>query len=211
MSDDTTPKPTVFVVDDDQAVRDSLRWLLESVGHGVETFESAHEFLDSYDPNRPGCLVLDVRIPGMSGLELQETLAARAMAIPIIMITGHGDISMAVQAMKDGALDFIEKPFNDQLLLDRVQYALNEDARRRRDRAEKEVLLERVAQLTPRELEVMREVVAGHPNKVVAHTLGISVKTVEIHRARAMEKMQAGSLPELVAMCIACGLHQGKP
>lgn len=204
-------EPTVFVVDDDQAVRDSLRWLLESVGHPVESFSSALEFLASYQPEQPGCLVLDVRMPGMSGLELQEALANRHFCIPILIITGHGDISMAVQAMKDGALDFIEKPFNDQLLLDRVQNAIVQDARWRQERNEKSELKERLDQLTPREKEVLQEVVAGKPNKVVAHTLGISVKTVEIHRARAMEKMQANSLPQLVAMCIACDLHKGKP
>ncbi len=202
---------TVYVVDDDQAVRDSLRWLLESVGHRVRTLASAADFLETCGPDDPGCLILDIRMPGMSGLELQEALAARGIELPIIVITGHGDVAVAVQAMKGGALDFLEKPFNDQVLLDRVQSALTRDAQRRRERAERAALEARLAQLTPREREVLEQVVAGHPNKVVAHNLGISVKTVEIHRARAMEKMQAQSLPDLVAMCISLGVTQGKP
>jgi RNA polymerase sigma factor (sigma-70 family) len=206
-----TPGYAIFVVDDDKAVRDSLRWLLESVGHPVETYDSAREFLTAYNTNRSGCLVVDVRMPGMSGLELQELLASREISIPIIIITGHGDVPMAVQAMKAGAVDFIEKPFNDQVLLDRIQFCLLEETKQRQDKENKAQLIERIEQLTPREREVLEGVVAGKLNKVIADELGISIKTVEIHRSRVMEKMSAGSLAELVAMCIQAGIYKGKP
>jgi two-component system response regulator FixJ len=202
---------TVFVVDDDQAVRESLRWLLESVGHSVETYESASAFLADHDGSRNGCLVLDVRMPGMSGLELQESLNGLSSTLPILIITGHGDVPMAVQAMKAGAMEFIEKPFNDQILLDRIQACLTHAASQRRDQENRSDILQRIARLTPREKQVMEAVVAGKPNKIVADDLSISIKTVEIHRARAMDKMQAKSLAELVALCIEAGVHTGKP
>ncbi|MEJ2344052.1 MAG: response regulator FixJ [Gammaproteobacteria bacterium] len=202
---------TIFVVDDDQAVRESLRWLLESVGHQVQTYPSATAFLNAYEPGRSGCLLLDVRMPGMSGLELQEVLNQRQVDIPVIIITGHGDVPMAVQAMKAGAMEFIEKPFNDQILIDRVQACLDRaTARYQRQQARSEIL-QRASRLTPREREVLDAVVSGKPNKIIADDLSISIKTVEIHRARSMEKMQAGSLAELVSMCIEAGIHEGKP
>lgn len=204
-------EPTIYVVDDDQAVRDSLRWLLESVNHNVKTFSSANDFLTTYESDRPGCLLLDVRMPGMSGLELQGFLKKRNVKIPIIIITGHGDVPMAVRAMQAGAYDFLTKPFNDQELLDRIQYCISQDTRHRQEWKENEVLKERVGQLTPREKEVLEGVVMGKANKVIASELGISIKTVEIHRARGMEKMDAGSVAELVAICIRCGLYKGKP
>jgi RNA polymerase sigma factor (sigma-70 family) len=193
---------TVFIVDDDQGIRSSLKWLIESVGLGVESFESADGFLGSYYPGRAGCLLLDVRMPGMSGLELQEYLTTNDIDIPVIIITGHGDVPMAVRAMKSGAVDFIEKPFNDELLLDAIRNALNLDDQRREQQSSRAAIVSRLAQLTPREHEVMEMVTSGKSNKEIANTLGVSSKTVEAHRARVMEKMQAGSLAELVRMAV---------
>ncbi|MEJ2576139.1 MAG: response regulator FixJ [Gammaproteobacteria bacterium] len=197
------PQATVFVVDDDQAMRSSLQWLIESVGLSVESFASADEFLRSYSPGRDGCLLLDVRMPGMSGLELQDYLNQHQIEIPVIIITGHGDVHMAVRAMKSGAVDFIEKPFNDEMLLDAIRNALTLDDRRREQRSAKAAIAERLEQLTPREYEVMEMVTSGKSNKEIANVLGVSAKTVEAHRARVMEKMQAGSLAELVRMAIS--------
>jgi FixJ family two-component response regulator len=192
----------VFVVDDDDAVRDSLALLMKSVGLAVETYPSARDFLDHFDPERIGCLVLDVRMPGMSGIELQERLAKRNATLPIIFVTGHGDVPMAVHALRAGAVDFIQKPFSDQALLDRIQQSLEEHARRRGEDVKKAAIRERIAGLTPREREVMSMVIEGKANKVIAIDLGVSERTVEIHRARVMEKMQASSLPDLVRMVL---------
>lgn len=189
---------SVYVVDDDPAMRDSLRWLLESVDFQVNVFESATSFLEEYKGERPACLVLDVRMPGMSGLDLQDELVRRGITIPMIMISAHGDVPVAVRALKTGAIDFIEKPFSDQLLLDRVRQALQNDQQTSETDEVKEAIRERRDTLTPREKEVMELVVAGNPNKAVAAHLGLSQKTVEIHRARVMSKMSAGSLAELV-------------
>ena len=194
--------PTVFVVDDDAPVRDGLRLLLRSVGHRVETFGSAQEFLDAYADDRPGCLVLDVRMPGMSGLDLQEQLNERRAILPIIFITGHGDVPMAVEAMQCGAFDFLQKPFRDQDLLDRVQRAMVRDGESRGRLAARAQIRSRLATLTPRELEVMELVTSGKANKVVGADLGVSQRTVEIHRAHVMEKMGANSLAELVRMVL---------
>lgn len=195
-----TAEPTVFVVDDDEAMRNSLQWLIESAGLAVKTYDSADAFLADYYPGRAGCLVLDVRMPGMSGLELQSYLAREGFRIPVILITGHGDIAMAVRAMKAGALDFIEKPFHDEDLLRSIRQALNHDQRMRADRLIKAEIARRLAELTPREHEVMLLVTEGKSNKEIAALLGVSIKTVEAHRARVMEKMQADSLAELVRM-----------
>jgi two-component system, LuxR family, response regulator FixJ len=195
-------EPTVFIVDDDQAVARSLRWLIETVRLGVETFASAQAFLDDYDLSKPGCLVLDVRMPGISGLELQERLAARRINVPIIFITGHGDVQMAVRALQAGAFDFVEKPFNDQDLLDRIQKALAFDAERRGKEAQRAQLQALFASLTPREREVLALVVEGMSNKAIANTLGLSAKTVEVHRAKVMEKMHARSISDLVKMAM---------
>lgn len=192
----------VFVVDDDAAVCDSLRFLIESVGLQVRTFSSADEFLAAYTPDQPGCLVLDIRMPGMSGLELQEQLAKRGYTLPVIIITAHGDVPSAVRAMHAGAVDFMSKPFNDQSLLDRVHQALAKDARTRRDEAVRAAIAAKVALLTPREREVMDLVVSGMSNKGIAAQLQLSAKTVETHRARVMEKMEAGSVAELVRMVL---------
>lgn len=199
-------KQTVFVVDDDAAVRDSLSWLIKSVGLNVETFGSAQEFLNACTPNRAGCLVLDVRMPGMSGLDLQEKLAGQRIFLPVIIITGHGDVPMAVRTVKSGAFDFIEKPFNDQVLLDRIQQALEKDAEQRIHQAEHDEISRRINKLTPREKEVMDMVVGGNPNKIIASELGISCRTVEIHRGRVMEKMQANSLSDLMRIGLMSGL-----
>lgn len=195
-------KGSVFVVDDDEAMRNSLRWLIESSELHVETFDSAQAFLDGYYPGRSGCLLLDVRMPGMSGLELQEQLRNQQIGIPVIIITGHGDVSMAVKAMKSGALDFIEKPFNEETLLDSIQRALEADAEQRENRATKAEIAARMAHLTKREHEVMEMVTSGKSNKEIAADLEVSAKTVEAHRARVMEKMEARSLAELVRMSI---------
>lgn len=195
-------EPTVFIVDDDLAVARSLHWLIDTVRLRVETFSSAQAFLDGFDASKPGCLVLDVRMPGMSGLDLQERLAAQRINIPIIFITGHGDVQMAVRAVQAGAFDFVEKPFNDQDLLDRIQKAIACDAGRRDREAQQTGLKALFASLTPRENEVMEMVVAGMSNKAVANVLGLSAKTVEVHRAKVMEKMRARSVSDLVKMAM---------
>ncbi len=192
--------PTVFVVDDDPAIRESLRWLIESVGLNVKIFTTAQEFLGEYDPSNPGCLVLDIRMPGMSGLDLQNELATRHINIPILIITGHAEVPVAVRAMKAGALDFIEKPFSDQLLLDRIRRAIEKDGEVRRAHSQHAEVAARLAQLTPREREVMDLVIAGKANKVIASELGLSPKTVEVHRAHVMKKMQVDSLADLVRL-----------
>ena len=191
---------TVFVIDDDQAVRESLHWLLESVGHRVCGYSSAREFLNVYDGTTPGCLVLDVRIPGMSGLELQNHLLERDWCLPVIIVTGHGDVPMAVRAMKAGAIDFLQKPYNDQALLDRIQLALELCRQRRHSHRELARIQANYRQLTPREREVAAHVVAGKANKVIAIKLGLSPKTIEVHRANVMFKMQTHSLSQLVQM-----------
>ncbi|HEV2285269.1 MAG TPA: response regulator transcription factor [Steroidobacteraceae bacterium] len=192
--------PTVFVVDDDEGVRNSLRFLLKSVGLPTRALGSAGEFLESYKPSQPGCLVLDVRMPGMSGLELQQQLNLRGAVIPVIFITGHGDIPMAVEAMQQGAFDFLQKPFRDQDLIDRIQRALERDARSRAALDEHARIRERLDSLTPREREVLALMTRGKPNKIMAAELGVSQRTVEIHRARVMEKSGAASLAQLVRM-----------
>lgn len=196
-------KGTVFVVDDDQAIRKSLDLLLSSVGMEVESFASTTEFLDAYDPARPGCLLLDIRMPETSGLALQEQLQDLDCILPIIFITGHADVSLAVRAMHAGAYDFIEKPFNDQDLIDRTQAALEHDATNRQQVTEIREIHSRLEKLTAREREVLEHVANGEANKVVAINLGISERTVEIHRARVMEKMQARSLAQLIRMWLS--------
>lgn len=192
--------PTVFVVDDDEGVRNSLRFLLKSVGLTTRALASASEFLEVYKHNQPGCLVLDVRMPGMSGIELQQQLNLRGATIPVIFITGHGDIPMAVEAMQHGAFDFLQKPFRDQDLIDRIQRALERDTRNRGALAQHTRIRERLESLTPREREVLTLMTRGKPNKVMAAELGVSQRTVEIHRARVMEKSGADSLAHLVRM-----------
>jgi FixJ family two-component response regulator len=194
---------SVFVVDDDDAVRNSLRLLLKSVGLPTVAFASAGEYLVSWHPAQPGCLVLDVRMPGMSGLELQEELNRRGAIIPVIFISGHGDIPMAVEAIQHGAFDFLQKPFRDQDLIDRVQRALAADQANRQSLAQRDLLRQRYDSLTPREQEVMALVTKGKANKVMAGDLDISQRTVEIHRARVMEKMGAQSLAQLARKVVS--------
>jgi two-component system, LuxR family, response regulator FixJ len=196
------PAPTIFVVDDDEGVRNSIRFLLKSVGLATKTLPSAGEFLETYKPRQPGCLVLDVRMPGMSGLELQQQLNLRGAIIPVIFITGHGDIPMAVEAMQHGAFDFLQKPFRDQDLIDRIQRALERDSHNRGALAQHDRIRTRFESLTPREREVLSLMTSGKPNKVMAGELGVSQRTVEIHRARVMEKTGAGSLAQLVRMAM---------
>ncbi|MDA8110413.1 MAG: response regulator [Betaproteobacteria bacterium] len=191
-------QPTVFIVDDETVVADSLRWLIEPVGLKVETFASAAQFLASYRAGRPGCLVLDVRMPAMSGLTLQEELIARGIALPIIFITGHGGVQTAVRALQKGAIDFVEKPFDDQRMLDLVQRAIALDVERRREVAAHADAAARYASLSAREREVLDQLIEGRTNKEIARVLGLSAKTVETYRANVMAKMAAATLPHLV-------------
>ena len=195
--------PTVFIVDDDPAIRFAMQALMDSVNIQHEIFGSADEFLATVPEQRPGCLVLDIRMPGLGGLELQQELIEHENTLPIIFITGHGDVPMAVEAMQKGAVDFIQKPFRDQDLLDRITEALKTDKDRREEQQKHAEVAKRVERLTNREHEVFDLVVTGKPNKVIAYELGVSQRTVEIHRARVMEKMQARSLADLVKMHLA--------
>ncbi len=194
------PKPTVFIVDDEGAVRESLRALVGTVGLDAETHASFREFLDVYSPDQAGCLVLDVRMPGPSGIEGLETLKANAITIPVIVITGYGDVPTAVRAMKGDAVEFFEKPFNNQALLDCIQQCIKQDAASREKRGGHAANLARLARLTPRAREVMNLVVAARSKRAIAKELGISVKTVEWHRAHVMKGMGARSVQELVRM-----------
>ena len=191
---------TVFVIDDDAAVRSALKLLLQSVHLRATCFASAPEFLAQFDPRAAGCAVLDVRMPGMSGLELQDELNRRGAMLPVIFITGHGDVPMAVEALQHGAFDFLQKPFRDQELLDRIQRALQKDRDNRAQIVHKEEIRARLATLTPREREVLDLMTSGRPNKLMAADLNLSQRTIEIHRARVMEKMRAPSLAQLVRM-----------
>ena len=217
---------TVFIVDDDDAIRDSLQILLECAGFQAESFSTPLAFLESDAPSRPGCLLVDVRMPQMSGLDVQERLARDGRAIPVVVMTGHGDVPLAVRAMKAGAVDFVEKPFEEESLLAAVRSALARAAESRAPAAAPPAaapeqpaptpaasaspeVLARLSALTPREHDVLRWLVAGKSNKVIAFELSISPRTVEIHRARVMEKMQADSLPTLVRMAISAGVVPG--
>ena len=198
--------PIVFVVDDDKAVRKSLERLIKSVGLIVQPFSSAREFLESDTSDGPSCLVLDVRMPGLSGIDLQKELDKMGYTIPIIFITGYGDIPMSVRTMKRGAIDFLTKPFNDQDLLDAIHRAIEKDKQTRREQDEIGTIQQRVDSLTPREREVFSLVVTGMLNKQVAYDLGMSEKTVKVHRSRVMDKMQADSLAELVRLAYKVGI-----
>jgi FixJ family two-component response regulator len=193
-------EPTVFVVDDDQAMRSSLSRLMQSVGLRVEAYASAAEFLNAFDSRAPGCLVLDIRMPGMDGLELQERLAADGIRIPVIIISAHGDVESAVRAMKCGAVDFVKKPYKGKVLLARIREALELDARIRGEQARQADVIARLARLTPREREVLALLVLGKSAKQIAFELGLSRKTVDVHRSHVMAKMQTDSVVELVAM-----------
>ncbi len=191
---------TVFVVDDDDALRKSLTRLMESVGFRVEAFASATEFLEGYDPDKPGCLTLDIKMPGMSGLDLQEQLAQQGCLIPVIIISAHGDVETTVRAMKSGAVDFLKKPYKGKVLLERVREALERDASRRRDEARHASAAARLNKLTTREREVMGYLVKGETTKQIAYQLGLSRKTVDVHRGHIMTKLQADSVVDLLHM-----------
>jgi two-component system, LuxR family, response regulator FixJ len=195
-------KPTIFIIDDDEAMRDSLGLLMRSVDFEYESYVSAQSFLDSFQGDCTGCLLLDIRMPGMSGLDLQTHLQEIGVDLPILFITGHGDVPMAVEAMKKGALDFFQKPFRDQALLDRISQVLGQLDDQHQKQAQQQQIQERLDSLTVREHEVMALVVKGDCNKVIAADLGISQRTVELHRAKVMQKMDAGSLAQLVQLVL---------
>ena len=189
---------TVFLVDDEPSVQKAIARLLRASGFNVETFRSPQEFLDGYDPNTIGCLVLDVAMPGLSGLDLQEALCSKAIELPIIFLTARGDIPMSVQAMKRGAVDFLQKPANDKELLEAIRIGIDRDVANRQVRADRLGIQQRLATLTPREKEVLRHVISGKPNKQVAADLGVVEKTIKVHRGRIMTKMNVRSLADLV-------------
>ena len=193
---------TVYVVDDDSGVRSSIRMLLKSIGITATPLASAREFLDAFDAEQPGCLVLDIRMPGMSGIELQQQLNLKGAILTVIFITGHGDVPMAVEAMQHGAFDFLQKPFRDQDLIDRIQKALARDRETRSAVQKHSQIRERLESLTPREKDVLKLLAQGQQNKVMAGELGLSQRTVEIHRAHVMEKMGASSVAQLVRMVL---------
>ncbi len=202
-----TREPTVFVVDDDEAVRHFLRGLIASVGLRVEVYAAAQDFLDAFEMGTPGCVLLDIRMPGLSGLELQRELAERDIRLPVIILTGHGDVQVAVHALTAGAVDFIEKPFNNDLLLGRIQKAVADSVKADSARAKRDTITGRIGLLTPRERQVLDLVVAGETNKGVARRLDISEKTVEVYRAKVMEKMRANSFAALVKMVALLEFH----
>jgi two-component system response regulator FixJ len=206
-SSSMTNERQIFIVDDDEAVRESLAALLTSYGYSTLTFQSALHFLARADRNAVGCLIADVRMPEMDGLELQEKVASDIPNLAVVIITGHGDVPIAVRAMKAGAVDFIEKPFSEETILDAVKHALAYAARSRRPSENEGEASVRLELLTPREREVLVGLVAGQPNKTIAYDLGISARTVEIHRARVMEKMQVRSLSALVRLAISAGIE----
>ncbi|WP_372395819.1 response regulator [Azospirillum sp. HJ39] len=197
--------PVAFVVDDDEAVRDALALHLELAGLAVRCCGSAAEFLAAASPEQPGCAILDIRMPGMDGLDLQQEMVRRGLTLPVIVITGHGDVSAAVRAFRAGAVDFLQKPFDEDLLIERVQEAFGRDLAARRADVETAEIRSRLTLLSPRELEVMDLVAQGLPNKTIAHRLAIGIRTVETHRARVLEKMEARNAPELARMRMLLG------
>lgn len=199
----TDIQQTVYVVEDDEAVRDSLELLLKSDSKPVKTYESANAFLKDYSDKMAGCIVLDIRMPGMDGMELQKKLNEKHSILPIIFVTGHGDVPMAVDAMKEGAVDFIQKPYREEALLEKIEAALEQDLEQRKTLDEKQEIIRRVKSLTPREREIMDRMIAGQANKVIAIELEISQRTVEIHRSRVMHKMGTHSLAHLVRMVLS--------
>lgn len=202
MQETEEDKAIVFIVDDDASVRDSLRWLIESVQLQVQCFATAQEFLQGYQSQQTGCVVLDVRMPGLSGLDLQEELRQQGFVLPVIIITGHADVPMAVRAFKSGVFDFIEKPFNDQHLIDRIHQAINKSRSQKVNIQRWQDARDRLEKLSSREVQVLDCIVSGSSNKTMARELDISVKTIETHRANLMSKMQAGSVSELVRIAL---------
>jgi two-component system response regulator FixJ len=208
---DTIIKPTVFIIDDDDAVRNASQTLIESMDIPTRAFSNVQSFLDSYDSDQPGCLLLEVRLPQMSGLELQEYLGREGIDIPIIFISGHSNVAMAVRAIKAGAIDFLEKPFDDQMLLDSIQKALEVDKALRHEAHWRKLILQYLGQLSRREEEVLRLLIQGKPNKVIAHEMILSTKTVETHRAHIMRKLGVNSLAGLVWMALTSGEYREIP
>lgn len=200
-------EPIVYVVDDDKLARESLEWLIESVGLPVKVYESGHKFLDDYQKGLAGCLVLDVRMPDINGMDLHAKLKQDGCTLPVIIMTGHADVDMAVRAMKAGVYDFIEKPYNDSLMLERIQSAIAFDLDNRKAQERIDSVKERLATLTPREYEVLQYVLKSTANKVIAAELNISIKTVELHRSNLMAKMQASSVTELVRLALIAGIE----
>lgn len=207
----TQPEPVVFIVDDDEEVRDSLQRLLESVNLAFECFAGAEDFLEAYQPDRPGCVLADVRMPGMSGLQLQEELKARSIELPVILLSGYADVPMVIRAMKAGAADFIEKPFNSQALLDRVQTVIKESAKTFADQTKRREFRQRLERLTKRQRQVLDLIVTGVPNKRIAFELVLSEKTIETHRAHIMEKMRAKAPVDLATMLILANTDRESP
>lgn len=193
----------IYIVEDDEAVRESLQMVLESIGYRVSSYASANQFIEKWNPEMAGCLVLDIRMPGMNGMELQRRLNERNSILPIIFVTGHGDVPMAVEAMQQGAVDFLQKPYREQELLEKIERAFSLDRDNRASLLSRQDIAARLASLTPRELDVLRLMVEGKANKVIAIDLDISQRTVEIHRARVMEKLGANSLAHMVRMVMA--------
>jgi two-component system, LuxR family, response regulator FixJ len=206
----TASEPTVFLVDDDDAVRDALELLLDSVGLRTAAYPSAAAFLEHYDQSRPGCLVLDIRMPAMNGMELQAALVEKSVTIPIIFLSGHGNVPMSAKAFRTGAVDFLEKPFDENVLLQRIQEAIRVDQSSRVAAARRVEANTRLASLTPREREVMLLIVAGHSNKDIATKLGLSTRTIETHRGHIMEKTGAHSLADLIELALVNGSHELK-
>jgi FixJ family two-component response regulator len=200
--------PTAYVVDDDESIRTLWRWLMESNGIAVSTFAAAADFIESYRSGAPGCLVLDLNLPGMSGLELQEYLKQRDIEIPIVFVTGHGDVPAAVSALKGGAIDFIQKPFSHREVISVIKKALEHDAEIRGERLKRSRITGLLAALTEREREVLQRIIDGKPNKIIAAELDISVKTIEFHRAKVMEKMAVDSVAELVQLTLGFSLME---
>jgi len=202
----TMTKPTTYIIDDDRMARESLKWLIESAGLPVQVFDHGLEFLEQADVSMSGCVLLDVRMPDINGMELFTKLKQHDIILPVIIVTGHADVAMAVRAMKAGAFDFIEKPYNDALMLERVQSAITHDQNNRHNRQHVTAIKTCAEQLTPREQEVMRYVLGSTQNKIIAVELGISIKTVELHRANLMAKMQARTSTELMKMALIAEL-----
>lgn len=204
----TTVNPIVYIVDDDQAMVESLSWIIESVGLRAKVYTRAQDFLDEYSTDQHGCLLLDVRMPGMSGPELQAKLNSIGATMPIIFISGHGDVPLAVRVMKAGAIDFLTKPFNDQVLIESINKALREDKANREKQQESAQAEAKFALLSPREIQVLQGIVAGKQNKVISSELNISLKTVEAHRASVMKKMSVKSVPELVKLVLTNSVQE---
>lgn len=204
-------QPTVYIVDDDAGVRNALGELVESIGIQVKSFDKVRPFLDNYTPSLPGCLVLDVRLPGISGLELQEHFKKKNINIPIIFVSGHSNVAIAVRSMKAGAIDFLEKPFDDQLLLDSIQKALEVDRISRNEEENRTLIMKRIKNLSPREDEVLKLLIRGKANKTIAEEMDLSTKTIETHRAHIMRKLGVKSMAGLMWMAIKSGAYHEVP